>query len=81
MIFGPKIGKKIEYKGQKLPIFQKKEKIGTFRVKGKQAGPELKKKKEIFWAKNWGKNEYIVQKLTNFLTKKKAGVELKLKMC
>ena len=50
--------------------FQKKNK-GTFWVKEKQAWAELKKKKDIFWAKNWEKIKYNGQKLTNFLKKKK----------
>ena len=70
---GQKLGKKLSIRDKNYQFSKKRKKKGTFRVKGKQAGPELKKKKEIFWAKNWEKNEYIVQKLTNFLTKKSWG--------
>ena len=52
---GQKVGGKIEYKGRKLTNFQKKKIKGLFGPK-KQFGAELKKKKSIFWAKNWGKN-------------------------
>ena len=57
-------------KEQKITNFKEEEKKeGTFWVKKKQGGAELKKTKEIFWAKNWEKIEYIGHKLTNFLKK------------
>ena len=56
VLFWAKILINIEFKGQKLTNFQKKErKKGHFWPK-KEAGAELKKKKKDFWAKNWEKN-------------------------
>ena len=53
---GPKVGGKIEYKGQKFTNFKEKKlkKQKLFGVE-KQAGAELKNKKRIFRAKSWGK--------------------------
>ena len=52
--FGAKIVEKIEYKGQKLINFQKKRKE-TFWANKKKLGLSLRRKRKIFWVKNWGK--------------------------
>merc|ERR1711954_482008 len=69
MIFWEKSWEKIEYKGQNLTKFKKKQKKGIFMPK-KQAGAELKKKKRIFGPKIGKKFENKVQKLSNFKEKK-----------
>ena len=66
-IFGPKIGKKIENKVQKLSNF--KEKKDFFGQKNK-LGLSLRTKKGLFWAKILIKIEFKGQKFTNSQKKK-----------
>ena len=64
--FWPKIVKTIEYEGPKLNNLKKKKHFGQ-----KKLGLSLRRKRKIFWAKNWEKIEYIGQKFTNFLLEKR----------
>ena len=50
-LLGQELGEKMSFRDKKRPIFKKKRKKGTFWVKEKQAGAELKNKKRTFFAK------------------------------